>query len=125
MPAAGPDFGASSRHLHRRLVRLGRMWVPAWHVDVENRAPGRRVDAPDIALQPYHGLLDDAQAETGAALFTRVGCIDDRKPIEDMRLEVVGNSRTLIVHGNPKVVGMRHDRNSDLATSRRKFHGVG
>ena len=57
---------------------------------------------PDLAAEPVHDLLDDAQAETGAALLPGVGRVDLDEFLEDARLAIfLRDAGAVIAHGDP------------------------
>jgi hypothetical protein len=84
-------------------------------------AAGRGLEI-DLALKPFDDLLDNAQAQTRAALETRVGSVDLGEPLENAILECVGDARTVVANGNADR-GVAIFDNDDLSTPERSCIG--
>ena len=88
-PSAGASavgeigHGASARH---------------GQIDVEHGAAARRIGKANLAVEAADDLLDDAQAQAGAAFLARVGIVGLREFLEHARPELVRNPGPVIAH---------------------------
>src|ERR1700685_2899706 len=92
---------------------------------MKDRAAIARVGKAHFATEPVDDLLDDAEAKSGTALLPVVSGIGLSKFLEDERLEVDWDTRTVVAHRNADDVGFLLDRHHHFTIRRRKLDGVG
>ena len=81
----------------------------------------------DGAAESRDDLARDAQPEAGSALLPRVGGLGLCEFLEDARLEILRDARTVIAHPERQAiyaVGILLDGNLDLAAARRKLYRI-
>src|SRR5262249_3862560 len=85
---------------------------------------------PDLALHrnaTFHRLremLDDGEAETGAAHVARAAAVDAVEALEEARQMLLGDARTRVPHQNTKLSVVRAHRRNLYAGAGRVLDGV-
>jgi hypothetical protein len=64
---------------------------------------GQSRSRANVAAEPQHDLLHDAQPQAGTTLLSRVGTVSLGEFLENARSEIGGNSGTGIPHIDPDI----------------------
>src|SRR5581483_12199583 len=71
---------------------------PGRQIDMEDGAAAGSVFEGHAAAEPRHDLLDDAEAEAGAALLPRIGYIGPGEFLEHPGLELLRDAAAVVAH---------------------------
>ncbi len=88
---------------------------------MKKRSAAGSIGKAYFATEAVDDLLDDAQPEARPALLSRRTSVGLRKFLENERLEVDRNARTVVAHCKPNRIAAFGDRDCHLIARRRKL----